>query len=74
MRDFFTRVRRDGESDPLIAARTPDDIIRFTSYLFASTKQIDKARGTRDLPLSDYPPVSPCSGHGRCCQGGGAEG
>lgn len=45
MREYFTRARRgDWASDPAIAARTPDDIIRFTTFLFASTKQIDKAR------------------------------
>lgn len=45
MKDYFTRARRgDWGSDPAIAAKTPDDIIRFTSFLFATTKQLDKVR------------------------------
>lgn len=39
MRDYYGRVKR---GDPQLAARTPDDQIRMVSYLFASTKQLDK--------------------------------
>ncbi len=46
MRDYYSRVE---SGDPLLAARTPDDQIRLVSYLFASTKQLDKVRaGWRD--------------------------
>lgn len=47
MKDYFTRARRgDWGSDPAIAAKTPDDIIRFSSFLFATTKQLDKVRNS----------------------------
>ena len=44
MRDYYSRVK---SGDPLLAARTPDDQIRLVSYLFASTKQLDKVRAGR---------------------------
>ena len=58
MRDYYSRVKM---GDPLLAARTPDDQIRLVSYLFASTKQLDKVMRSIGVLWGQADPTTDCT-------------